>query len=203
MNRATFGKNKTEKFTSLNILGAQTSAHTGGGNSEEEDLEEMKNDPQAHFKKLKAKIKLKCVKQYQEDKLKQKEEEERAKQPVVIIKDKLGRVMEMKKPIMRNKKKPSANRKPIKKKPPKRLRSFTEIQLKFYADEDIYNPMQDQPKPTLTDKYIIDMMKEADRFPIPESLVGRRKNQKKPYVLKIDSLISAAFKIEEVNEWAN
>ena len=63
--------------------------------------------------------------------------------------------------------------------------------------------MQDQPKPTLTDKYIIDMMKEADRFPIPESLVGRRKNQKRPYVLKIDSLMSAAFKIEEVNEWAN
>ena len=61
-NRATFGKNKTEKFTSLNILGAQTSAHTGDGNSEAEDEEEMKNDPQGHFKKLKAKIKLKCVK---------------------------------------------------------------------------------------------------------------------------------------------
>ena len=111
--------------------------------------------------------------------------------------------MDVKGPIMKSKKKPSKNRKPIKKKPPKRMRSFTEIQLKFYADEDIYNPMQDQPKPTLTDKYIIDMMKEADRFPIPESLVGRRKNQKRPYVLKIDSLISAAFKIEEVNEWAN
>jgi len=35
--------------------------------------------------------------------------------------------------------------------------------------------MDNYPKPSLTDKYIIDMMKVADRFPIPEALVGRSK----------------------------
>ena len=35
--RAKLGKKPTERFTSLNILGAQTSAHTGDVNSEEEE----------------------------------------------------------------------------------------------------------------------------------------------------------------------
>ena len=52
------------------------------------------------------------------------------------------------------------------------------------------------PKPSLTDKYIIDMMKEADRFPIPEALVGRSKQQ--PFALYVDSLISATFRLEDV-----
>lgn len=44
-------------------------------------------------------------------------------------------------------------------------------------------------------------MKEVDRFPIPEALVGRTRNT--AYTLKIDSLISAAYKTESVLEWAN
>ena len=37
--------------------------------------------------------------------------------------------------------------------------------------------MHGYPKPSLTDKYIIDMMKEADRFPIPEALLGLKRKK--------------------------
>ena len=84
--------------------------------------------------------------------------------------------MEKQAPKLRRKKRVSLNRKPVKRRPPQRLRSFTEIQLKFYADEDIYNPMANYPKPSLRDMHVIDNMKEADRWPIPEALVGRAKN---------------------------
>ena len=57
-------------------------------------MQERREDPEAHFKKLKAKIKLKCVKQYQEDLKNKKEEELEAQQPVVVIKDKFGRIIE-------------------------------------------------------------------------------------------------------------
>ena len=85
--------------------------------------------------------------------------------------------MEKKAPKLRRKRKISLNRKPVKRQPPQRLQSFTEIQLKFYGDQDIYNPMHGYPKPSLTDKYIIDMMKEADRFPIPEALLGLKRKK--------------------------
>ena len=57
-------------------VGAFVSA---GGNAGE--------DPELHFKKLKAKIKLKAVKKYQEDLVRQEEEEKRAQEPVLVIKD--------------------------------------------------------------------------------------------------------------------
>ena len=53
----------------------------------------MLEDPDAHFKKLKAKIKLKAVKLYQEDAERKAEEERVAKLPVVEVKDKFGRVV--------------------------------------------------------------------------------------------------------------
>ena len=61
--------------------------------------------------------------------------------------------------------------------------------------------MDNYPKPSLTDKYVIDQMKEADRFPIQEALVGRSKKQ--PFTMYIDSLISATFKLENVLAWAD
>ena len=39
-------------------------------------------------------------------------------------------------------------------------------------------------------------MKEADRFPIPEALIGRQPN--KNYELRIDSLITAAYSLEAI-----
>ena len=63
--------------------------------NEFKDLQERREDPDAHFKKLKAKIKLKVVKQYQEDLEQKKEDSLRAAQPVVVIKDKHGRVMQL------------------------------------------------------------------------------------------------------------
>ena len=53
----------------------------------------------------------------------------------------------------------------------------------------------------MLDLAIINQMKEADRFPIPEALVGRQEH--KSYTLRIDSLISSTYNIEHLNEWAN
>ena len=120
----------------------------------------------------------------------------------MVIKDKFGRVIAKKAPNIKNKtKKVSKSRKPIKKKPPTRKQSFTECQMKYYAAEDIYNPMlkKQGQGPTLTDQQTIDRMKVADRWPIPEAIVGRQKRE--PYTLRIDSLIHAAFALEEVEEW--
>ena len=44
-------------------------------------------------------------------------------------------------------------------------------------------------------------MKVADRFPIPEALIGRQK--RKAYNLRIDSLITAAYNMDSVKEWAD
>ena len=98
----------------------------------------MREDPEAHIRKLKAQIKLKAVKMFQEDIKKKEEEEEKSKQPVVVIKDKFGRIIDKEGPKLMMKKQPSINRKPIKKKPPQRLRSFTEEQMKFYTNDDIF-----------------------------------------------------------------
>lgn len=119
---------------------------------------------------------------------------------MVEIKDKWGRVISKESVLNINQnKKPSKNRKPVKRKPPVRRQSFTEMQLKYPRD-NIYNPMDNYPKPSLTDKYVIDMMKEADRFPIPEALVGRSKKQ--PFTLYIDSIMTSTFKLENVMKWA-
>ena len=61
----------------------------------------MREDPEAHFKKLKAKIKLKVIKKYQEDEERKKDEELRAQQVEVVIKDKFGRIMEKQVPKLK------------------------------------------------------------------------------------------------------
>ena len=118
-----------------------------------------------------------------------------------MIKDKFGRIMEKIAPNVTSKKLPSKNRLPRKKQPPQRRLSFTESQMQYYGAADIFNPMHKIKGPTLTQKTIIDFMKQVDRFPIQECLVNRRKNR--PYVLQIDSIISAQFKMSAVQEWAN
>jgi hypothetical protein len=83
------------------------------------------DDPEHYFRRLKAQIKLKAVKKYQEDKDKREEEERKLAEPIVIVRDKFGRVMEKKDPLMATKKKPSQRRPPKKRAPPKRKISFT------------------------------------------------------------------------------
>lgn len=88
----------------------------------------MRDDPEVHFKKLKAKIKLKVVKQFQEDEEKRKEEEIVRNTIKTVITDKYGREVKKVAPKMSKTRLPSMNRQPIKRQPPKRLRSFTEVQ---------------------------------------------------------------------------
>jgi len=46
--------------------------------------------------------------------------------------------------------------------------------LKYYGANDIYNPIAKNGKVTLTEQHIIKFMKEVDRFPVPEALLGRQ-----------------------------
>lgn len=43
-------------------------------------------------------------------------------------------------------------------------------------------------------------MKECDRFPIPEALMGRGKYQH--FTLRVDSMCSAAFNYNNINKWS-
>ena len=53
----------------------------------------MRRDPEAHFRKLKANIKLKSVKKFQEDVDRKAKEAARLASPETIVKDKFGRVI--------------------------------------------------------------------------------------------------------------
>lgn len=67
------------------------------------------------------------MKRYEEDLDKKEELERKAAEPVVIIKDKFGRVMEKKHPLLEDDMRvPSKNRLPVKRPPPQRKLSFTE-----------------------------------------------------------------------------
>ena len=61
--------------------------------AEDDETREMLEEPDTHFNKLKAKIKLRVVKLYQEDIVKKAAMEKIASQPVVAFKDKYGRLM--------------------------------------------------------------------------------------------------------------
>ena len=63
----------------------------------------IRQDPQAHFKKLKAKIKLRVIKKYQEDQQKKAADAKRAAEPKVVIKDKFGRILEIQSPVLTTK----------------------------------------------------------------------------------------------------
>ena len=60
--------------------------------AEEQETRLMLEDPEAHFRKLKAQIKFRVVKKYQED-TERKKEEALAMAPVAIVKDRFGRDM--------------------------------------------------------------------------------------------------------------
>ena len=167
----------TSKALSKPSIGEQMQARR----LDEDKMRTIRQDPAGHFMNLKAKIKLKALKKYQEDEDNRVEEQKKAAEPKVIIKDKYGRVMQMKSPKTSTNKVPSKNRLPVKKAPPKLRLSFTECQMKYYGAKDIYNPINNMKGPKLTDKYIIDFMKSVDRFPVPEALVNRPTRE--PYKL--------------------
>ena len=84
--------------------------------------------------------------------MKEEEDAKKEKEPVVILKDRFGRIMEKKDPRMsKTSKIPSKSRKPVKRAPPKRKLSFVESQMKYYGANDIYNPVSQSNKVSLTD----------------------------------------------------
>ena len=158
-------------------------------------------DPDLHFKKLKAKIKLKVVKKYQEDLEKKQLEEQKALEPVIVVKDRFGRIMEKKHPLLNSKKVPNANRKPIKVPPLKRKMSFSTCQLEYHDCLEMKNHLENGGKPTMMELETIKDMKKANRFPIPESLMG--KPQKGKFRLTMDSIIREVYTQAYVEEWAD
>ena len=117
------------------------------------------DDPDAHFKKLKAKIALKANKQYQEDVIREQEEKQRVEDLPVEIKDKYGRVIEKQYLKLKSKKVPSMSRKPRKRPPLLRKRSFVADQKKYDDIEKCYDPMANLEGPSLIDKITIEVMK--------------------------------------------
>ena len=95
---------------------------------------------------------------------------------------------------------PSKNRLPVKRPPPQRKLSFTEAQMRYYGAADVFNPML-KVKKKLKDSHLIDFMKEVDRFPVPEALVGRTAN--KPFRLELDSVMNAEYRLEAVEAWGD
>ena len=156
------------------------------------DLKLMKRDPQGHFDKLKARIKLKAYKKFEEDQVRKANEEAR----LAVAKDEEQFGVDGKK-----KKKPSKNRPPIKLEPPKVRRTFSECQMKYHGADDMFNPMKNIKQPTLTDQMIIGFMTQVNRFPIPETLL--RPQTGKPFSLFIDSLINDAYRLKTVEAWAD
>ena len=155
-------------------------------------------DPEMHFKKLKAKIKLKAVKKYHEDLVRKEEEEKRANEPVLVIKDRFGRVMEKRHPLMSNKKEPNATRMPRRRPSLKRKTSFSAQQLQF--DDYVPVALEDDGRPSLVDQIAIDEMKRYKRFPIPEALMHRP--AKKSFKLTLDSILREVYSEQYVHQWA-
>lgn len=127
----------------LAIAASQTTYGETEKDTEDDETKLMLEDPEAHFRKLKAQIKFKVVKKYQEDREKKAAEEAKAKEPIVTMKDKYGREMTLKpkQRLTTTNKLPNMNRLPVKRAAPKRKLSFTESQLKYYGANDIYNPI--------------------------------------------------------------
>ena len=100
-------------------------------------------------------------------------EEDKANEPVIVVKDRFGRIMEKTHPLLKSKKVPNANRKPVKVPPLKRKMSFSTCQLEYHDCLDMKNPLENGGKPTMMELETIKEMKKMNRFPIPESLLGR------------------------------
>ena len=116
------------------------------------------DDPESHFKKIKAKIALKANKKYQEDVIREEKEKNKVEEMPIEVKDGLGRVMEKKYPKMKSKRIPNSNRPPKKRPPLKKKKSFAADQ-KLYDDIDKgYNPMVHLEGPSLIDKITIERM---------------------------------------------
>ena len=107
---------------------------------------EALDDPELHYSKFKAKIKLKVVKDYQEDIKRQAEALRKAAELVLEVKDKWGRVIEKQRLFVTNKRRaPSLNRRP-RKRPALRVRKSFAADQKRYADADeMYDPLANLP----------------------------------------------------------
>ena len=109
----------------------------------DEILESIK-EPDLHFKKLKAKIKIKAVEKYHIYVKEQEEIMRKIDEPeeIIEIKDKFGRVVHRENPLMKNKARvPNESRLPKKLPPRKVLRSFVDDQKEYHDADDMYNPM--------------------------------------------------------------
>ena len=111
------------------------------------------------------------------------------------MKDEEGRVMERIYPTLTRKRVPNKNRHPIKRKPVKK-KEFTD-QFKFEAVLPVTKASLQ--KPTFTDLNTIERMKEMQRWPVPEMLIGRP--QRGNYCMKIDSIIAEVYSAEYIVEW--
>lgn len=72
--------------------------------------------------------------------------------------------------------------------------------MKYYGAADVFNPMLNV-KRKLKDSHLIDFMREVDRFPVPEALVGRTAD--KPFRLGLDSIMNAEYRLEAVEAWGD
>ena len=96
---------------------------------------------------------------------------------------------------------PNKSRRPVKRPPLKVRKSFAADLQKFKDADNMYNPLKQQAKASLTDKITIKKMKAYKRWPIPEALMGRPQTEN--FYLKVDSIIADAYLSDRMREWAN
>ena len=100
-------------------------------------------EPDLHFKSLKAKIRLKISKDYQEDVIKKRQEELKALEPPIEVRDQYGRLMQRKTLLVSNQKRvPRKNRLPVKRPPIQVRKSFAAEQKKYSDADKMYNPLK-------------------------------------------------------------
>ena len=159
-------------------------------------------DPDQHIQKLKAKIMFKVEKKYLEDKKNEQAEKNKTKEEneFNVKRDLYGRIIEkkFKKSKMMSRKPTQLNRIPRQVPQLKRRVSFTEDKLLINVDL-LTKSKRDFNKITPVEQQTIDRMKEFDRYPIPESLLGRQKVSK--FSLFLDSLIRNAYNLQEIEKF--
>lgn len=143
---------------------------------------------------MKAKIMFKVEKKYLEDKKNEEAKKNLTKEEneFNVKRDLYGRIIEKKftKTKMISRKPTKLNRIPRKKPELKRRISFTEDKMLINSDL-LTKSKRDFTKPSPIELLTVEKMKEFDRYPIPEALLGRNKTAK--FTLYLDSLIRATY----------
>ena len=116
----------------------------------------------------------------------------------MVIKDRFGRVMEKRHPLMSNKKEPNPTRMPRRRPSLKRKASFSAQQLQF--DDYVPVALEHDGRPSLVDQIAIDEMKRYKRFPIPEALMHRP--ARRSFKLTLDSILREVYSEQYVHQWA-